>query len=236
LLKESHQMQEQLRHLTHQVLFAQEQERKVISRELHDDIAQTLTAINVHLATFTKEVTLNTQGLKQKIALTQRLVEKSVHIVHRFARDLRPTLLDDLGLIPALQSHLREFTARTRLPVAFTSFPGVEKLSSARRTVLYRVAQSALHNIAQHAHATRVKLILRQEKTTLCMVIHDNGRSFDLERVLYARRRPGARLRLGLLSMRERLEMVGGSFQIESAPGKGTTITARLPLVKSLAT
>ncbi|MEO7934103.1 MAG: ATP-binding protein [Chthoniobacterales bacterium] len=227
LLKESHLMQEQLRHLTHQVLFAQEQERKEISRELHDDIAQTLTAINVHLATFTKEVTINTQGLKAKIALTQKLVEKSVNIVHRFARDLRPTLLDDLGLIPALHSYLKDFTKRTKVLVAFTAFAGVEKLSNARRTVLYRVAQSALTNIAQHARATHVKVSIQKSGNTIRMTIHDNGRSFAVERVLFAKRQK----RLGLLGMRERVEMVGGSFLVESAPGKGTTISAQLPFV-----
>ena len=227
LLKESQQMQTQLRHLTHQVLMAQEEERKEISRELHDDIAQTLTAINLQLATFSREVTHSTQGLKGKIAHTQKLVEKSVNIVHRFARDLRPTLLDDLGLIPALHSHLKEFSKRTKTLGTLTAFAGVEKLSNDRRTVLYRVAQSALNNISQHAHASSVKVSIRKVDNTICMSIKDNGRAFDVERVRYAKGRKG----LGLLGMRERVEMVGGSFLIESAPGKGTTITAQLPFL-----
>ncbi len=226
--EESQEMQAQLRHLTHQVLLAQEEERKEISRELHDDIAQTLTAINVHLAAFTKEVTINTDGLQKKIARTQKLVEKSVNIVHRFARDLRPTLLDDLGLIPALHSYLKEFTKRTKVRISFTAFAGAEKLSSPRRTVLYRVAQSALNNIAQHARATQVGISIQKEKNSLRMTVHDDGRSFDVERVLFAKNRH-RRKGLGLLGMRERIEMVGGTFSIASAPGKGTTIIAQLP-------
>ena len=109
-------MQEQLRLLSRQLLSAQEEERKRISRELHDVIAQTLTGINVRLATLKKEATLNTKGLERNIARTQRLVEKSVDIVHRFARELRPTVLDDLGLIPALHSFMKNFTRRDGHP------------------------------------------------------------------------------------------------------------------------
>jgi signal transduction histidine kinase len=229
LLKESRLMQEQLRHLARQVLLAQEEERKEISRELHDDIAQTLTAINIHLATMTSEATVNTKGLKKKIVRTQRLVEKSVNIVHRFARDLRPTLLDDLGLIPALHSYLKDFTQRTKVRVQFTAFAGVEQLGSARRTVLYRIAQSALTNIAQHARATQVKMGIQQVSNTVRMEINDNGKSFDVERVLFAKRHK----RLGLLGMRERVEMFGGSFNVASTPGQGTTICARLPFANA---
>ncbi len=157
LLEKSRHMQEHLRRLSHQILSAQEEERKKISRELHDEIGQTLTAINVKLATLKKEATVNTKGLKKKIASTQRLVEKSMNIVHRFARELRPPLLDDLGLIPALHSFMKGFTKRTGIPVHFTAFAAVEQLDSDKRTVLYRVAQEALTNVAKHAHASRVK-------------------------------------------------------------------------------
>src|ERR1700690_167233 len=102
MLDQSRHMQEQLRQLSRQILLAQEDERKRISRELHDVIAQTLTGINVRLAALKKEAGLNTQNLDRDIARTQRLVEKSVNIVHDFARELRPAVLDDLGLIPAL--------------------------------------------------------------------------------------------------------------------------------------
>ena len=119
LLAQSHLMQKQLRHLSHQILLAQEEERKHISRELHDEISQILTGINVRLATLKLETTTNTANLKKKIVNTQRLVEKSVEAVHRFARELRPPMLDDLGLIPALLAFMKEFGKRTGLQIRF---------------------------------------------------------------------------------------------------------------------
>jgi PAS domain S-box-containing protein len=225
LLAQSRHMQDQLRHLSHQILQAQEEERKRISRELHDEITQTLVGINVHLETLAWEATVNPKGLKQKIARTQRLVEKSVHIVHQFARELRPTALDDLGLIATLHSFMKDFMKRTGIRVHFTTFAGVEQLNSARRTVLYRVVHSALTNVAQHARASRVKVSLRKIADDVHLEISDNGISFEVERALHARKNQ----RLGLLGMRERVEMVGGAFSVQSTPGRGTTIRARIP-------
>jgi signal transduction histidine kinase len=225
LLKQSRNMQENLRHLSRQILLAQEEERKEISRELHDEIAQALSGINVHLATLKVETAANSHGLKEKITHTQRLVEKSVNIVHRFARDLRPTLLDDLGLIPALHSYMKGFTKRTRITIRFKAFPGVERLNNVKRTVLYRVAQAALTNVAQHAHASLVKVEIQKKHRSVHMSIRDNGKSFEVERVLYAKKNK----RLGLLGMRERVEMVGGSFKVESVKGSGTMIGAQIP-------
>jgi signal transduction histidine kinase len=229
LLKEARQMQLRLRHLSHQVLSAQEEERKEISRELHDEIVQTLTGINVQLASLKIESGISKKSLSKHISYTQRLVEKSVDIVHQFARDLRPTLLDDLGLIPALQAYLKGFTARTGLHVKFAVFAGVEKLSNDKRTVLYRVAQAALVNIAQHAQASRASVAIRRLPRAVIMEISDDGRSFDVACVLDYRKNK----RLGLIGMRERVEMVGGRFDITSAPGKGTTISARIPFIQS---
>jgi signal transduction histidine kinase len=229
LLEQSDQMQEQLRRLSRQILSAQEEERKEISRELHDVIAQTLTGINVRLAALKKEAALNTKGLDRNIARTQRLVEKSVDIVHQFARELRPAVLDDLGLIPALHSSLKNFMARTGVRARLTAFAGVEQLDTARRTVLFRVAQEALTNVARHAQATRVEVSIQELPDCISMKIKDDGKSFAVERVL---RGKGSK-RLGLLGMRERLQMVGGRFEIESAPGQGTAITAQIPTGKA---
>ena len=226
LLEQSHRLQEQLRLLSRQLLAAQEEERKRISRELHDEIAQTLTGINVRLAALKTEATVNTKGLQKKITRTQRMVEKSVNIVHRFARELRPTLLDDLGLIPALHSFVKSFSKQTCIHIRLTVFAEVEKLDNAKRTVLYRVAQEALTNVARHAQASRVEVSIQKLPGAARMEIKDNGKSFQVDSVLHAK----GNKRLGLLGMRERVEMVGGSLRVESAPGQGTTICAQIPL------
>jgi two-component system sensor histidine kinase DegS len=229
LLKQSDSLQEQLRRLSRQILSAQEEERKRISRELHDVIAQTLTGINVRLAALKKEAAINTNGLDRNIARTQRLVEKSVGIVHEFARELRPAALDDLGLIPALHSFVKLFSKRTRIHVHLKVFAGVEQLPGNQRTILYRVAQEALTNVSRHAHASRVEVSIQKVAEGICLKIADNGKSFEVERVLNAR---GPK-RLGLLGMRERVEMVGGRFTVESVLGSGTTIKALIPLGKN---
>jgi two-component system, NarL family, sensor histidine kinase DegS len=216
---------EQLRHLSRQLLRGQEVERKEISRALHDDIAQTLNGINLHLATLSQEAKASSQGLRRKISRTQRLVNRSVDRIHRFARELRPTVLDDLGLIPALHSLLKEFAKRTGIRGVLTAFAGVEQLSGLKPTVIYRVAQAALANVAQHAQATRVRVSLQRLEAVVRTEIADDGQGFDLEHVLLAR----GRKRLGLIEMRERVEMVGGHFSVESAPGRGTTVRAEVP-------
>jgi signal transduction histidine kinase len=225
LLEQSHHLQEQLRSLSRQLLSAQEEERKKISRELHDEIAQTLSGINIQLATLKKEAAVNVKGLQRKIAAAQKMVEKSVNIVHRFARELRPPALDDLGLIPALHSFVKRFANRTGVRARLTVFAQVERLDSAKRTVLYRVAQEALTNVARHAQATRVELSIRELSDAVCMEISDNGKSFPVKRAL----RFTGNNHLGLLGMRERVEMVGGGFSVESIKGKGTTIRAQIP-------
>jgi signal transduction histidine kinase len=230
LLEQSQHMQDQLRRLSRQLLSAQEDERKMISRELHDQIAQTLTGINIRLASLKTESMRNTRGLQEKISSTQRLVEKSVDIVHRFARDLRPTVLDDLGLVPALHSFMNNFTKRTGVHASLATFTmKIDKLDVAKRTVLFRVAQEALTNVARHAHASRVEVSIQKLPGCIRMKIKDDGKSFNVERAFHAQ--DGKHL--GLLGMRERLEMVGGKFFVESAPGKGTTITAKIPLGKA---
>jgi len=219
-----------MRHLSRQLLLTQEEERRRISRELHDEIVQTLVGINVHLASLSVKARVDVKDLRKKISRTQKLVEKSVNIVHRFARELRPTVLDDLGLIPALKSFIKDFAKRTKIDTRFTAYAEVEQLSDTQRTVLYRVTQSALTNVHKHACATEARVTIRKSKGIIRLEIHDNGKSFDLNRILHAKRHK----RLGLLGSRERVEMVGGKFSIDSAPGKGTTIRAEIPIPASV--
>ncbi len=225
LIKDLRNKKANLKHLSRQILIAQEEDRKKISRELHDEIAQNLSGINVYLAVLKLQVKKSTVGLAAKITRAERLVEKSVDKVHRFARDLRPTLLDDLGLIPALRSDIASFTKRTGVPVRLNAFHGLEQLSNAKKTVLYRVVQSALVNVAKHAEATEVKVDIQRKQPFIQMTIADNGKSFNVERMLFVNKNK----RLGLLGMRERVEMVDGEFTIDSIKGSGTTISVRIP-------
>lgn len=230
-LENSEALREQLRRLSRQVISVQEEERQKISRELHDVVAQALLGINVRLASLKKEAGIHTKGLDRNISLTQKMVTKSANIVHRFARELRPAVLDDLGLVPALHSYMKGFMTRTGVRTHLTVLGEGGNLDSAKSTALYRVAQEALTNVARHAHASQVEVTLRKEAKFVCMEVADNGRSFRVEPVLLAR---GTK-RLGLLGMRERVEMVGGCFEIVSEPGRGTTIIARVPLGRSTA-
>lgn len=229
-LEKSNLLKEQLQELSRTILSAQEDERKKISRDLHDVIAQALMGINVRLATLKSAAGINSKNLDRNIALTQKMVTKSANIVHQFARELRPTALDDLGLIPALTSFMKNFTAQSGVRTHLTAFTELEKLSTKGRTVLYRVAQEALTNVARHAKASRVEVTISKEPKSVRMVVSDDGKSFRVDAVLLAR----GHKRLGLLGMRERVEMIGGVFKIESAPGAGTKIIAELPVTRAI--
>ena len=224
-LEHSRQMEDELRHLSRQLLSAQEEERRKISRELHDVIAQTLTSINMRLSVLKVDAASAPKRLEKDIASTQRQVEKSIDIVHRFARELRPTVLDDLGLIPALQVFLKEFIASHGIRASLTVFAGVEQATSTVRTALYRVAQEAMANVARHAHASQVEVSIRDGDGLIVMEISDNGQGFAVNGQTSVRKHN----RLGLLGMRERVEMLGGTFAIISAPGQSTTIRVAIP-------
>jgi signal transduction histidine kinase len=228
ILAQSRLMQEQLKHLSHQILMVQEEERKYISRELHDEISQILAAINVRLAALKIEAASNTGNLQKNIDTTQHLVEKSVAAVHRFARELRPAILDDLGLVPTLLAFFKDLGKRTGLRISFTAVTAVkiEKLDSVKRTVLYRVAQEALTNVSRHARASLAMVSILMQTDAVCMTVSDNGMSFDVDAALAPRQRK----RLGIIGMRERVEMIGGVFGIQSAAGSGTTVSVRIPL------
>lgn len=228
LYLQSQIMHRKLRQLTRQIILAQEEERKEISRELHDEIAQTLVGINVELSALSTGAAVGLRALKEKIARTQRLVENSVKTLHQFARDLRPTVLDDLGLIPALHAYNKNLAVRKKLKIHLTAFGGVEALGSLKRTVLYRVAQEALTNVARHAQASQVKMSITEIAGAIRMEICDNGKSFDVEKAFFAR----TRTRLGLIGMKERIEMVGGTLTIRSAQGTGTTVRAEIPFAE----
>jgi chemotaxis methyl-accepting protein methylase/signal transduction histidine kinase len=229
LFAESVVMQEKLRHLTRLIISAQEQERRKISRELHDEVVQTLIGINIELTSLKKSGVTGGVDLRVKISAIQQLVESSVNAVHGFARGLRPAVLDDLGLIPALHGICKSLKAKRKLNIQMTVFRGVEDLNGAGRTVLFRIAQEALSNIGRHANASQVRLSLSKVGNAVTMEVSDNGKSFQAEKMLKEKNPK----RLGLIGMRERLEMIGGTLAIESSPGKGTLVRAEIPFTAS---
>jgi signal transduction histidine kinase len=220
LFNEARVMQDNLRHLSNRLLFIQEEERKRISRELHDEVGQALTAVNVHLAMAGKSPAL----APQQIAEARKLVEQTMEAVHRFARELRPAMLDDLGLAATLRTHIKAFSERTGLPVRFEVDPVVEDLGDDEKMALYRVVQEGLTNVARHAHATEASVVVRATRVAVRLEISDNGRAFSLTE------NEASQKRLGLLGMQERVRLVNGTFLIDSREGKGTVIRIDLPL------
>jgi signal transduction histidine kinase len=181
-----------------QTLHVREEERKRISRELHDEVGQAVVAINTYLAISQRESpAAQDSWLRSKIADIEKVLLGAMNRVHSFARELRPAVLDDLGLVPALRSYLKEYGQRTGLLVHFERSAGDAPLSAEQRTALFRVAQESLNNVARHAQATEVELSLRLVKGAVQLRIKDNGKGFAVEQLGSA----GESKRLGLLGM-----------------------------------
>ena len=229
LAEQSQFTQEKLQFLTRQLLVVQEEERKRISHELHDEVVQTLVGINVGLSALRRGGCIGDPTPGDRFAGIQRLVADSIDAVHRFARGLRPAVLDDLGLIPALHAYCKSLAVERKLRIDITASRSVAALDETGKTVLFRVAQEALTNVAHHAKATKVKVSIREIPGAIRMEISDNGRAFQVGKILLAKNPK----RLGLIGMKERLEMVGGSLDIESAPRKGTTVRAEIPITRA---
>lgn len=230
LLNDSVKQHKEMRRLSHQLLNIQEDERRRISRELHDVISQALASINLQLAKLNSQSKDANAILQKNIASTQLLVTKTVDIIHRFARDLRPTVLDDLGLIPALKSFIKSFLEDTGIRVNLTAFAEIEKVPHDTRTTLFRVAQEALNNVALHAKTGDAEVTITNHSALIKMDITDNGQGFIIDS---SSSTPAKSNRLGLLGMRERCEMIGGTFHVLSKPGHGTTIRIEVPRVKT---
>ena len=222
LLSESQKLQENLRQYSRQILCIQENERRRISRELHDDVGQTLTAASI---VFENLVFSHPSTLEASLKDARALLQDATVKVHDFARDLRPTLLDELGLLPALRSYLDRFAARTGLHITFRAAQHAEALGEDEKITLFRVAQESLTNVAKHAHAHTVRVTISRTGPRIRMDVHDDGRSFHPQNFDQAAKRH----RLGLLGMQERVRLVNGSFTLLARPGKGTQISVALP-------
>ncbi len=204
----------------------QEEERKVIARELHDQIGQALTSLRLGLSALAAEsddsgrLAVAPSRLKD----LQDLVADTMHTVRHLALGLRPSVLDDLGLLPALKRCVRVFRSRHKLEIDLQTV-GLEerRLPSQVETALYRITQEALTNVVQHAHVSRASLFLGAGPEMVVLIVEDEGRGFEAERVM---RGPADEHWLGLYGMRERAELLGGTLTVESAPGAGTSVFA----------
>ena len=210
-----------------QILHVQEEERKRISRELHDEVGQTLAAINAHLARVQRDgLGDQDSSLRARIADAEKLLVGAIERMHSFARALRSAVLDDLGLLPALRSYLKDYAERTGLLVRFERAAGDVQLSSEQKTALFRIAQESLTNVARHARATEVVVTFGFVKGGIQLQVRDNGKGFSTKRQPMA----AEKTRLGLLGMQERVRLVNGRCILQSSPGRGTTVTAYIPL------
>jgi len=211
-----------------QLINAKEAERHRIARELHDQMGQHLTALILGLKVL-RDSTPESSPARERLHQLQDLADLIGKEIHHVALELRPTALDDFGLYTTLVNYVEEWSERSGVEVDFHS-TGLEdkRLPSPIETALYRMVQEGLTNVLKHARARRVSLILRRSSDHVLAILEDDGQGFDAEAVISSW---GPRGRLGLLGMRERIALVGGTLTIESTPGQGSTIFARVPLL-----
>jgi len=212
---------ERLHWLSQQILQAQEEERARIARELHDEAAQWLTSLLIRQRLLLRNLP---PEMRPEVEELQRMTAAALEHLRRIAMELRPAILDDLGLVEALRWQAEEFQKQTGVPITLRVQGRIERLPRQVELVLYRVAQEALTNIARHARAIRVEVTLNCSTEHLELFIADDGVGFDPEAVRRSRARS-----LGLIGIAERLALIGGTLEIDSAPGKGTRIRARVP-------
>lgn len=214
-----------LRQLTQQIVTAQEEERRRISRELHDEAGQALTALKIGLQLISLDLPPNSETLAERIDEAVALTDTTMEQIRMLAQDLRPPALDTVGLSPALSGLCRDLSTRTQLPIHYT---GLETgaLPEATSICLYRFLQEALTNVVRHASAGEVHVILQQDAETINLTVQDDGQGFDPQTVLSSADRS---LGIGLLGMRERVELLGGRLEIDSRPGGGTRLVASIP-------
>lgn len=213
--------------LMRRLVSAQEDERRRVARELHDVLGQELTALILGLNSLERALPEDTPG-RDRLQEIKRIVNRIGREAHDLAVDLRPTALDDLGLRPALAAYVARWSDRTGVAAEFQPLGRSERFSLEAETTVYRVVQEALNNIAKHADARHVSVILDQGAGEVIALVEDDGRGFDPDHC----GSPG-RTSLGLLGMRERVGLVGGTLVIESAEGQGTMIRARIPIIRS---
>ena len=213
---------EEIRQLTSHLQNIREEERSHIAREIHDELGQQLTVLKMDVLGLSKRLGDPDAVVQQKIRDIIDLLDSTVRSVRRISSELRPSLLYNLGLDAAIEWHLREFGKRSGLKTIFIE-PGEEvKIPDAIKNGLFRIFQESLTNVGRHANATKVIVSLEQKDGRLTLTIEDDGQGFEQERI-------GVKQTLGILGMRERCEMMGGEYTLQSAPGEGTTIAVTVP-------
>jgi signal transduction histidine kinase len=208
----------------------------LIAREIHDEMGGGLTGLKMDISWLLRKIDDTVRGeervaLMDKIQTSNALIDHMIHIVRRISTDLRPSVLDDLGLIAALEWQLSEFTRRTEIPHEFTTTCEYVNMEKDAAIAVFRIFQEALTNVARHSRATKVAVVLREGERSLFgdesldLEIRDNGRGITEEEVL----NPES---LGLLGMKERVLAFGGELSICGAPGGGTTLILKIPLIQ----
>jgi signal transduction histidine kinase len=222
------QEKEKLRgQLLERAITAQEEERKRIARELHDETGQLLTALAVGLGAVEQTITRDTERAQYQLTELRNITMSAIEGLRQFVSDLRPTLLDDLGLVAALRWLVERFKERTNLQVEFQVSGTKARLAPQVETVLFRIAQEGLNNVGRHARATRAVVRLEFADALARLTVEDDGCGFNINETLSAR---APRRAWGLLGIQERIELVGGKFHVDSAPGQGTRLVVEIPI------
>lgn len=220
MTKQLREKEEERAQLLARVLAAQEDERKRISRELHDDAGQALTSVIMGLTRI--EVSAGAAELRAQAAEMRGTASHALHLVRDLARDLRPSTLDDLGLVAALGRYVADYGRKFGIETHFHAPGELDRLRPEIETALYRIAQEALTNVARHAEAASVNVVLERRAGAIILVVEDDGKGFAMG--------PGSPPGLGLLGMEERASLVDGTLSVESEPGKGTVIFVQVPI------
>ena len=231
-MTESRRNEEELRALTQRVVQVQEAERGRVALELHDNIAQQLCAVLARWHVLANKLPAGETASRREMMRLNEMLGRTVDEVQRIGRNLRPSVLDELGLVPALRATCAEFANRTGVALKLACNPLTARLHAAGELALYRIVQNALENVEKHARARHVTVSLRQ-RTFIQLTIKDDGVGFDPDRHAAKVKGKGG---LGLLSMRERATYVGGEFKIKSASGAGTRIDVLIPMAPGVTT
>jgi len=213
------QTREELHKLSARLVAAQEDERRKLSRELHDEVGQSMSAMLVELGNLTAAIPATNAPLHDRALRVRKLAEDSVGAIRNMSLLLRPSMLDDLGLTPALKWQARETARRTGMKVRVDADDVADDLPDDYRTCIYRVVQEALHNATRHSRAEHVRVTVKHDAADVRVSIADDGAGFH-----------ASDKGMGILGMEERVRNLGGDFEIKSEPGQGTTVSIRLPM------